>query len=123
MSYYVHNIQGRLRVKTPLIKKNPATAQAVQRLLRRIHGVNTTTVNTLTGSAVILYDPKLVSSKEILDTLEETGYFDLSKAVTNGEYVYSAAAKTSGIICRSLVGAFVERALQGSALSLISVLI
>ena len=123
MSYYVHNVQGRLRVKTPFIKKNLPTAQAIQRLVRRIHGVNTTTVNTLTGSAVILYDPKLVSSKEILEILNEAGYFDLSKAVTNDEYVYSAAAKTGGFIWRSLAGAFVEQALQGSAFSLIAVLI
>jgi copper chaperone CopZ len=122
MGYYIHNVQGRLRVKTPLIKKSPLMAQEIQRLLRQIDGVNTTTVNTLTGSAVIHYDPKAVSSKEILDTLKEAGYFDLSRAVTNDEYVYSAAAKTGGIIWRSLAGAFVEQVLQGSVLSLIAVL-
>ena len=123
MSYYVHHVQGRLRVKTPFIKNDLQNAQAVQRLLKRTHGINDTTVNTLTGSAVILYDPKLISSKEILDILNEAGYFDLSKAATNDEYVYSAAAKTSGFIWRSLAGALLEKALQGSAFSLISVLI
>jgi len=123
MSYYVHNVQGRLRVKTPLIKGSRLMAQEIQKLLGQIRGVNTITVNTLTGSVVAHYDPKTVSSKELLDTLREAGYFDLSKAVTNDQYIYSAAAKTGGIIWSALAGAFVEQALEGSVLSLIAVLI
>ena len=123
MSYYIHNVQGRLRVKTPFIKRSPLMAQEIQTLLGQIRGVNTTKVNTLTGSVVVHYDPKSVSSKEVLDALREAGYFDLSKAVTNDQYVYSAAAKTGGIIWSALAGAFVEQALQGSVLSLLAVLI
>jgi len=123
MSYYIHHVQGRLRVKTPLIKGNPSAAQDVKRLLRKIQGVEVAQVNTVTGSAVIYYEPKAVSSQEILDILEEAGYFDLSKALTNDQHVYAAAAHTGGILWKVLAGALVERAFQGSALSLLAVLI
>jgi hypothetical protein len=123
MRYYMHSVQGRLRVKTPDFKKNHVVAGGMQRLLNHVPGVNTITVNSLTGSAIIHYDPKAVSSTEILDLLRKAGYFDLSKAATNDEYVYSVAAKTGGVVWKALAGAFVEQALQGSALSLLAVLI
>ncbi|HUK55845.1 MAG TPA: hypothetical protein VLY20_04225 [Nitrospiria bacterium] len=123
MSYYVHHVEGRLRVKSPFIKRSSATALEIKRLLGQIQGIESAEINTVTGSAVIYYEPKAVSSQEILDCLERAGYFDLSKAVTNDQHVYAAAAQTGGILWKALAGALVEQALQGSALSLIAVLI
>jgi copper chaperone CopZ len=123
MSYYVHQIQGRLRVKTPLLKGNASAARNVEKLLRPIPGVKRNAINTVTGSAVIYYDPQAVSSKEILDILNVAGYFDLSKAVTNDQRVYATAVQTGGILWKVLAGALVERVFQGSALSLLAALI
>jgi len=123
MSYYFHHVQGRLRVKTPFIKRSPSAAQDVKRLLGQIQGIEAAEISTVTGSAVIHYDPKKISSKEILDLLKNAGYFDLSKAVTNDQHVYKAAARTGGILWSALAGALVEQVFQGSALSFLAVLI
>ena len=77
MSYYIHHVQGRLRVKSPFIKRSSSAAQEIKRLLGQIRGIESTEINTVTGSAVIFYEPKAVSSQEILETLEIAGYFDL----------------------------------------------
>jgi copper chaperone CopZ len=83
MSTYIHDIPGRLRVKTPAIKGNDNAAAEVQRLLKIIEGIDSTAVNTTTGSVVINYNAKAVQSGKILDTLKESGYLDPSKVVTN----------------------------------------
>ncbi len=50
MSYYVHHVPGRLRVKSPLIKNNETVAAAVKQLLRGVNGVDSVDVNLTTGS-------------------------------------------------------------------------
>jgi hypothetical protein len=110
-------------VKTPLIRRNPNLAQEVQDLLRPILGIDSVMINPVTGSIVIHYDSKQVRSKEILDILKQAGYFDPSKALTNDQYVHAAISKTGGVVWKALFGAFVEQALEGSALSVLAILI
>src|SRR4030065_1195459 len=123
MSYYIHNVPGRLRIKTPLIKKNQSIAEDVKNLLRPIIGISSTSFNLITGSIVINYDPKVITSKEIVSTLNYAGYFDLSKAVTNDEYIKTAAASMGQVVVKTLFGTFIESALEGSALSFIAILV
>lgn len=123
MSYYIHNIPGRLRIKTPLIKKNQSIAEDVKNLLRPIIGISSTSFNLITGSIVINYDPKVITSKEIVNTLNYAGYFDLSKAITNDEYIKTAAASMGQVVVKTLFGTFIESALEGSALSFIAILV
>lgn len=123
MSYYIHNVPGRLRIKTPLIKKNQSIAEDVQNLLRPLIGISSTSVNLITGSIVINYDHKIITSKEIVNTLNYAGYFDLSKAITNDEYIKTAATSMGQIVVKTLFGAFVDSALEGSALSFIAILV
>jgi copper chaperone CopZ len=105
------------------MKRSLPAAREIKRLLGEIQGIESAEINTVTGSAVIHYDPKTVSSKSILDALEAAGYFDLSKAVTNDQHVYEAAARTGGILWKALAGALVGKAFEGSALSFLAVLI
>ena len=123
MSYYIHNVPGRLRIKTPLIKKNQSIAEDVQNLLRPLIGISSTSVNLITGSIVINYDHKVITSKEIVNTLNYAGYFDLSKAITNDEYIKTAAASMGQVVVKTLFGTFIESALEGSALSFIAILV
>ena len=43
--------------------------------------------------------------------------------VTNDQYIHSNASKASQIVYGAVVGAFVEKAFEGSALSLLAVLL
>ena len=123
MSYYIHNVPGRLRIKTPLIKKNQSIAEDVQNLLRPLIGISSTSFNLITGSIVINYNHKVITSKEIVNTLNYAGYFDLSKAITNDEYIKTAAASMGQVVVKTLFGTFIESALEGSALSFIAILV
>jgi cation transport ATPase len=123
MDYYFHHIPGRLRVKSPLLKKNQHLISQVERLLNSIHGVTSITANLVTGSVVIQYDPQQTSSDDILHTLTRAGYFDRSRAVTHDDLIHHAFSKTGKAIASVLFGAVIQDQLEGSPLSVIAALI
>ena len=121
--YYIHDICGRLRVKIPLIKRNPIAASDARHLLEQIRGTQSITVNPMTGSIVIHYDPKAINSQVLLKKLYEAGYIEPFKAMTRDQYIYTAVIKTGGIIWNALAIALLQRILKRSALSWITALI
>jgi copper chaperone CopZ len=123
MSYYVHDVPGRLRVKIPTLKGNAATAEKIQELLKTLCGIRDITASTVTGSVIVNYDNDTVSSRQILDILKNEGHFDASRAVTNEEYIQSAFTKAGNVVGKALFGLFVEKAFKGTPLSLLTVLI
>ena len=88
MDYYTHNVPGRLRVRTPLVKGNRTSARHVEGLVKQLRGVDSADVNTTTGSVVVHYCPKTISSDVILNTLENEGLFDSSKVVSHDQYIH-----------------------------------
>jgi hypothetical protein len=93
MSFYMHQIPGRLRVKTPFIKGNPERACEAERLLEFIPGIKSVSANTITGSLVIRYDPKTISAESITEALTDARLFNPAKAITNDEYIHAMASK------------------------------
>jgi hypothetical protein len=55
MSYYLHDVPGRLRIKTPFIKGNEKLAKHVERFLEQINGIVSITTNPLTGTIIMVY--------------------------------------------------------------------
>lgn len=92
MSYYMHDLPGRLRIKTPMMKHDKEAACAVEAMLLATAGVASVAVNTTTGSCLVNYDPRKAKRDDILSLLVRTGYFDPSKARTNDEYIQEAAS-------------------------------
>ncbi len=124
MSTYIHNVPGRMRVKIPHMKRNQSSAEELQRILNQIEGIDSTAVNTLTGSIVINYDSRLIGPNRILNALKDRGYVDPSKAMmTNDDVIESAVSKAGGFLGKALLGLLVEKTFEGSALSLLTVLI
>lgn len=95
MSYYIHDVPGRLRVKSPIIKRNKDAADEVERLVGMVDGVHMVDVNLLTGSLLVNYNPKIAKYHDIVNLLQTNGYFDHSKAITNDQYIHQAASKVS----------------------------
>jgi copper chaperone CopZ len=110
-------------VRTPFIKGNEERASEVKRLLKSIDGIQSASINTVTGSVVIHYDPCAVSPKNITDFLTQAGYFDESKAITNDQYIHNAASKAGKWAWKAAFGAFADVAMEGSSLSLLTLLI
>ena len=123
MSYYMHNVPGRLRVKSPLLKRNPAAADDVRKALSSIQGVATVDFNLVTGSLLVNYNHKTTRHVDIIGLLERRGYFDRRRAETNEGYIHAAAEKTGRFVGKAALGMAIEKAFEGSALSLISLLI
>lgn len=73
---YVHDIPGRLRIRTEAMKKNERAAAAVQSLLLPIPGVASVVVNTVTGSITVTYDAAQLNSAFLSGVLHWHGYVD-----------------------------------------------
>jgi copper chaperone CopZ len=123
MAYYVHAIPGRLRVKIPLAKGRPDTAEEIQKLLKAIEGIDSTATNTTTGSFVINYNTKTLTSDKILSALSQKGWFDHSKMATRDDVLQETVSKVGSVVSRALVGLVLEKTFEGSMLSLLTVLI
>ncbi|HTZ40536.1 MAG TPA: hypothetical protein VMB77_10275 [Syntrophales bacterium] len=103
MGYYLHEVPGRMRVKSPLVKNNPRAANDIKNLLSLIHGVNSTEFNLTTGSVLIYYHPGKLHRSDLLNLLTEKGYFDRSKAVTNDQVIQNAAEGTISFFGKPIV--------------------
>ena len=123
MDYYIHNVPGRLRVRTPLVKGNRASAKHVEGLVKQLRGIDSADVNTTTGSIVVHYCPKTISSDVILSTLENEGLFDSSKVVSYDQYIHKSTSKAGQVIGKFLFGAVVEKAIENAGLALVMAMI
>lgn len=123
MSYYIHNVQGRLRIKSPAIKRNKNAMVILKNTLSTLNGIESVDINPTTGSIVVNYNPTSIQKTHIVNILEKNGYFDQSKAITNDEYLHRAASRAGMLIGKSLLSTFAGIALKETPLSFLTLLI
>jgi hypothetical protein len=147
MNLYIHHIPGRLRVKTPPLRRNEAEAVRVRAMLTGLEGLLSYEVKTLTGSLIIYYDPALTQGEAILAFLSRHGFVgkeataDLvqprSKAIMPSmpTPAASSALKTSEPILvnfgtsmgrafgRAVFGIALEKLVERSAVALVSAIL
>ncbi len=80
MTHYIHHVPGRVRVKTPVLKRNEKAAAALGAALSGQDGILHHQVNTRTGSVVLHYDIARIEVQPILAFLARRGF--LSPAAT-----------------------------------------
>jgi hypothetical protein len=120
MSHYVHHVPGRLRVKSPELKRNERNAATLQQALGSARGVTAAEVNTLTGSVVISYDRHTTSPHHIWDTLKQHGLIDAQLALEHaGDAVTHAVGKAAQSVGKFAAGFVLEKVLERSAVALI----
>jgi len=59
MSYYMHNVPGRLRIKSPLLKRNNDAGDELKKALSTIQGVAAVDFNPTTGSLLVNYNHRV----------------------------------------------------------------
>ncbi|MFZ5867201.1 MAG: HMA2 domain-containing protein [Thermodesulfobacteriota bacterium] len=123
MAYYLHEVPGRLRIKIPALKKNRNLAWELETLLNSAPGITSVSVNTVTGSVIIYFDPKVVNSRAVLTLLSREGYIDLAKAIPHHQYVDTALSNFGRTASKALLGLVLDRALQGTPFSVLTALI
>ncbi|MBF0474132.1 MAG: hypothetical protein HQK93_10465, partial [Nitrospirae bacterium] len=85
--------------------------------------IESATVNSRTGSVLIAYDPASVNHDVILDLLVNEGMIDLSDVICNDKYVKDMVYRTGTSLSKAIAGIFIDVALEGTPLSLLSVFI
>jgi copper chaperone CopZ len=123
MGYYCHSTPGRLRIKTPIIKQHPVEVEKVRDLLESLSGVDAVSINALTGSITINYSGSQTDSGSILSILQEKGYYRISSTEEQEHPIETAVSKVGTTVGKVLVGAFVEKAFEGSMLSFLALLV
>ena len=123
MSYYCHITPGRLRIKTPIIKQNPAEIEKVRGLLQSVSGVDAVSINALTGSITINHSGCVADSESILNMLEEKGYYKTSPTEELEHPIETVVSRVGTTVGKAIVGAVVEKAFEGSMLSLLAFLV
>ena len=122
MSYYCHSTPGRLRIKTPLIKRNPKEVVKARRLLQSLREIDAFDINPVTGSITITYTDHTADVESILSILREKGYLDISRD-KDQHPIETTVSKIGATVGKVLLGAFVEKALEGSMLSFLAFLV
>ena len=123
MTYYYHNVPGRLRVKIPMLRNSASKGRRVEQLIAHNRGIEQINVNAITGSVIVFYDPDQVQGEHIIRLLVENGYFDDSKAISHDEHVKQAIAKAGAKLGRAAFGWVIGKTLEANGLSLLAALI
>jgi copper chaperone CopZ len=80
VSSYVHAVEGRLRIKIPEVKGAPNQAREIEGHLSLCPGVEEVSANPVTGSVLVLYNPRLIGQEEIILAFKEIGYLEETTA-------------------------------------------
>jgi len=123
MEYYLHESPGRLRVKIPDLKRNPQSAWDLQGLLKNLSGIKSSSINTVTGSVIMHYDPEVLSAGALINVLAGEGYIDVAKVLTNKKRNENTMEAVTLAASKALLGFVLDRALQGSPLSIVTAFI
>lgn len=123
MKFYIHDIPGRLRIKSPVIKNNPKVEIDIRKALSTLEGIGVVETNLITGSILIHYNIKKINKNEIIRLLTNKGYFDPSKAITNDEYIKKTFEKTGNFVVKSVVGTVIDSSLENTPLRFITAII
>lgn len=124
MSSRIHHVHGRLRITSPLLKRNQAQAEAVRALLQWRQGVLTHKINPVTGSVLIHYDESRTTGAHILECFRQAGYVTSAEDVTQPQRALTYDfARTPKTITNAVVNALVDKLMERSMTALISAIL
>jgi copper chaperone CopZ len=123
VTHYVHHVPGRLRVRTPALKRNRREGEKVRTAVQAIEGVTAVDVNHLTGSVTVAYDKDSTGPRAILDLFHAHGYIADRAAAADLSHAEDAASRAGQAVAKFAVGMVVEKLVEHSAIALIGALI
>jgi hypothetical protein len=124
MTAYIHLVRGRLRVKSPAIRRNHLKAGEARTLVEALHGVSSAETNLLTGSIVVRFDPRRIGHHEILTALQQANFITPWNGVryrpAEAEGLSARVGATAG---RAVIDALAEKMILRAAVAVIGSLI
>jgi len=123
MGYYLHEVPGRVRIKIPALKRNPEAARTLENLVKRASGVESVSVNTVTGSVLVQFNPEMIKCRTILALVAREGYLDLNASISHRNHVDSVSSRFAEAASKALLGLVLDRALQGTPFAVLTAFI
>ncbi len=117
MSHSIHHVPGRLRIRSRSFRCDPLSAKRAEGELQATEGVREVRVNPRAGSITVHYEPERLTQARILERLEQAGCLGASIRADQGE------TRVHEVFGKALVGAVMQKAVERSALRLVSVLL
>lgn len=119
MTHYIHHVPGRLRIKSPHLKRNAQAAHQARQYMEQVDGVLASEVNPVTGSLLIHYDAQRVGAQTLLNSLRGLGYVPPEQGYLPVQQGPNLAQTLSDKVVNKLVETVIER----SATALIAAII
>jgi copper chaperone CopZ len=123
MTHYVHHVPGRLRVKTPALKRQEHRACEVKTYLESIEGVFDVEVSTVTGSVLIKYDAARVNPAVLLNSMRDLGLVHHDHVTGNHTGAVSTGSPLANSAANTFLNKLLETAIEKSAVALIAAVI
>jgi len=117
MSAYIHQVPGRIRVRSNAFRCGSDKAETAERRLRSMAGVRAVRVNPHAASITVHYDPKRVQRSDLLAAMEEVGCLGPSARTVDG------TRQVAEMVGKALMGAMIQKAVERSARTLVGALI
>jgi hypothetical protein len=123
MSVYLHEVPGRLRIKVPELKRNPRKAHSLPRRLTGFAGVLSASINPTTGSLLVHYDPDILPSEALLSYVCRELELHLGGGAFKRDRPDRGRGRVGEQVSKALLMFALDRALQGSPLSILAAFI
>ena len=104
MNYYIHDIPGRLRIESPVLKNNEANARSFEAFVRNIPGVTSVEMKVDIGSAIMHYDRSRMDHTKLIELLDKSGYFDHLRAKTLDDRIKEGVEEVADVAIKAAVG-------------------
>lgn len=121
-SYIHHALEGRLRVKSALVKGSRRKALEVEAYFQRREGITAISANPTTGSVLFHYDSQRLSQQEIVNELSAGGYLATSEHL-QPHHPVPVTVKTSEASGQNLVATIVTSTVETALQLLVHALI
>ncbi len=117
---YLHQLPGRLRVRSDVLKQNPKLASELLTAIGMMPGVRSVDVSILTGSVLVHYDPLRGSSDQVVAALRGHGVVHDATAPATSSSRGSSLRRTIG---NAVLAAVLQQALERAVLGVVSILL
>lgn len=114
MSQYIHQVPGRIRIRSTAVRCGADQALKAERRMLETAGVRQVRINQRAGSITVNYDHEQLTQAQVLGMLEELGCIGAVRESRSG---------IGDKFTKALAGALAQKAIEQSARTLIGALI
>ncbi len=123
MTYFIHNIPGRLRIKIPTLKHEAGQTDNIRSSFSGMYGIDKVSVNTLTGSIIINYDPAVFAVDQLINILQYNELIDSNQPVVLKKPISKRSTQMGIALGKAAFSWVLGRVLEQSGLGFLAVLI